>query len=193
MCEIKIETKTCNICKEQLPLTDFYRDRNNKDGYGARCKNCRSLKEKGIPYQGSIQEFNFNKIRSKVFDDGTKLCLDCNCRLPLDRFNIKGKNIKGLQSVCKQCQSFRLIFKKYGLSKTEYIEMLITQNYCCKICKNKDILYDKLVVDHCHETGEVRGLLCTFCNAGLGMFRDNVEYMKEAIEYLMDNYSIKNL
>ncbi len=51
----------------------------------------------------------------------------------------------------------------------------------CAICnKTKKLLH----VDHCHETGKVRGLLCYNCNNGLGRFKDNIEFLKTAINYL---------
>lgn len=42
----------------------------------------------------------------------------------------------------------------------------------------------KLCVDHCHETGEVRGLLCSKCNTAIGMFQEDINVMYRAIEYL---------
>lgn len=55
----------------------------------------------------------------------------------------------------------------------------------CGICKNdlsKEI--NQVMVDHCHETNRIRGLLCRRCNIGLGMFKDNVGVLSEAIQYL---------
>jgi hypothetical protein len=45
-----------------------------------------------------------------------------------------------------------------------------------------------LSIDHCHNTGKVRGLLCDHCNKGLGLFKDNIDYLNKAIEYLKYNY-----
>ena len=63
--------------------------------------------------------------------------------------------------------------------------LLVAQDYKCAICgTDANELTRELGVDHNHETDEVRGLLCNHCNIGLGNFRDDVELMNKAIEYL---------
>ena len=47
-------------------------------------------------------------------------------------------------------------------------------------------------MDHCHKTKKIRGLLCHTCNSGLGMFKDNIEYLKNAIKYLEVNNNNNN-
>lgn len=54
----------------------------------------------------------------------------------------------------------------------------------CKICNQSCSSGYKLSVDHCHLTGEIRGLLCLRCNKGLGYFKDNPEFLSKAIKYL---------
>ena len=57
-----------------------------------------------------------------------------------------------------------------------------------KICKAPETLQNKnLAVDHCHKTGKVRGLLCSKCNKGLGLFKDSKELLTTAIEYLEES------
>lgn len=76
------------------------------------------------------------------------------------------------------------IKKKYGLTLEQYDEMANHQNGLCAICNSQCTLYDKLSIDHCHETGKVRELLCNSCNIGIANFKENVEYLKAAILYL---------
>jgi hypothetical protein len=58
------------------------------------------------------------------------------------------------------------------------------QNGCCAICNRPESTDKALSLDHCHKTGEIRGLLCQGCNLGLGWFRDSPETLKAASEYL---------
>jgi hypothetical protein len=69
----------------------------------------------------------------------------------------------------------------YGIDLDTYTEMYKTAGGCCSICNNK---FESLVVDHDHTSGFVRGLLCSPCNVGLGMFKDNGHNLLNAIIYL---------
>lgn len=73
--------------------------------------------------------------------------------------------------------------KKIGFSLPEYEKMLNKQNGGCAICKKKDKWF-RLAVDHCHGTKKIRGLLCSQCNRGLGIFHDSTDLLKHAIAYL---------
>jgi len=74
--------------------------------------------------------------------------------------------------------------KRYGLSVEDYEKMAADQNGVCAICGQPERKKSALSVDHDHETGEVRGLLCDACNRGLGAFRDDPERLGRAIAYL---------
>lgn len=87
--------------------------------------------------------------------------------------------------------------ENYGLTTESYNSLVEKQNGKCAICKIKDFggvsntgnKYE-LVVDHCHTTGEVRGLLCSSCNKMLGMFKDDPNTMVSAIEYLAKSQNL---
>jgi hypothetical protein len=70
---------------------------------------------------------------------------------------------------------------KYGLTLEEYETMRVEQDGKCAICESGTL---QLVVDHCHKTGRVRGLLCVSCNASLGLLRDDPEVILRAAQYL---------
>lgn len=75
--------------------------------------------------------------------------------------------------------------KKYGITESEYDQLLKIQNGCCAIC-GVDVAggRGRFHVDHCHKTGVVRGLLCSRCNMGLGSFLDDIEILNKAMKYL---------
>ena len=77
---------------------------------------------------------------------------------------------------------------QYGLSWNDVEEMHTRQEGKCVICKEPVVLErlkkNRAHIDHCHRTGYVRGLLCRYCNAGLGFFKDNPTNLESAIAYL---------
>ena len=81
------------------------------------------------------------------------------------------------------------IKKRYGISSVEYQQMLKVQNYSCAICKTKNPgnsngVHTKFSVDHDHNTGAVRGLLCNNCNRGIGLLQDSPNILLQAHVYL---------
>lgn len=76
--------------------------------------------------------------------------------------------------------------KNYGITLDDYDSMLEAQDGKCAICKRSDPGHNsgRFVVDHDHNTGAVRKLLCSPCNLMLGHAGDNIETLKSAIEYL---------
>ena len=71
--------------------------------------------------------------------------------------------------------------RNYNMSVEEYVERVNEQGGACAICRK---VSPTLCVDHDHETGENRGLLCHKCNVGLGHFNDNIELLSHAVIYL---------
>lgn len=83
------------------------------------------------------------------------------------------------------------LYRNYGITILNYEEILEKQNNVCAICggtgtERADHSKSKcnLVVDHCHNTNKVRGLLCHTCNTALGQFKDSKQLLQKAIEYL---------
>lgn len=74
----------------------------------------------------------------------------------------------------------------YNLTEAQFEAMEAAQGGKCAVCKTATGTKgkDKLVVDHCHDTGAVRGLLCDTCNRALGFFRDSTETLQSAIDYI---------
>ena len=82
---------------------------------------------------------------------------------------------------------------RYGITYDKYKEMLKAQNHKCFICgiDEVDSRSQKLCVDHDHETGQVRKLLCHNCNCGLGHFKDNAQVLSKALAYLEEHKVVK--
>ena len=79
--------------------------------------------------------------------------------------------------------------KKYGISQDIFDAMFESQRGLCAICNLPEtkLIRGELVtmsIDHDHNTGKVRGLLCAKCNTGLGQFKDNIDNMRNAVKYL---------
>lgn len=81
----------------------------------------------------------------------------------------------------KATKAASIVKRNYGITLAEKEIIRKFQNDCCAICKNELKIAN---VDHCHATGETRGLLCWHCNNALGKFRDNVKMLREAADYL---------
>ena len=75
--------------------------------------------------------------------------------------------------------------RKFGITLEQYNELLTKQDFKCAICGSHISEFKKrLHVDHCHSTGEIRGLLCFCCNSLLGHAKDDIIILEQAINYL---------
>jgi len=75
--------------------------------------------------------------------------------------------------------------RKFGITLDDYLEMAEAQRHRCSICgKTREEECRDLAVDHCHETGKVRALLCTNCNTDLHVLERDPERLRRMLEYL---------
>jgi len=86
---------------------------------------------------------------------------------------------------CQMCKRAYDLATKYGLSMDDFRRMIKKQGGKCAICKRRT----KLVTDHCHKTGKVRGLLCSRCNTALGIFGDTLSGLRKAYDYMRRVYA----
>ncbi len=133
---------------------------------------------------------------------GLIVCGTCKEHLPHDSFaKCKSNARTGRQWSCRSCKAEQAkkyhgrydikfrdwkhnIKKKYGITPDDWDRMYEQQGGKCAICSCDCTTGRKLAVDHCHTSGNVRGLLCAKCNQGLGYFDDNTDFLGKAIEYL---------
>jgi len=85
---------------------------------------------------------------------------------------------KSLEKTCNRT------LKKYQMNDRDYEDMFKLQDFMCAICKKGNNQIHKFCVDHCHKTGQIRGILCSTCNKAIGLLRDSEESLLRAIEYL---------
>lgn len=74
--------------------------------------------------------------------------------------------------------------KKYAIDDDSYLKLVQAQNGKCAICKKDHPGYSNFAVDHNHDTGQIRGILCKRCNIGLGYFKDDYNLLEAAATYL---------
>lgn len=73
--------------------------------------------------------------------------------------------------------------REFGISPVKQLHMWEAQKGLCALCQT-ELNFRKAHLDHCHETGRVRGFLCASCNKGLGFFKDSPTVLRAAISYL---------
>ena len=117
-----------------------------------------------------------------------KQCNKCLEVKPFTEFNKHSTCKGGYATYCRPCFNSQTLlgknFKRYGLTTEQITEM---KKSGCELCGTEKNLH----IDHNHDTNEIRGVLCTNCNRGLGHFKDSPELLKKAAEYLekKGNYS----
>ncbi len=116
-----------------------------------------------------------------------KKCTKCGIEKPLSEYYKNSSQKSGLQSKCKPCHEKSKIKSKlsvYGLTIDDFNQILAKQNNCCAICEIEFTSTRFRHVDHCHKTNKVRGILCHSCNTSLVHFKDSIQALTKAIEYI---------
>jgi len=136
------------------------------------------------------------------------ICTKCKVSKKLNEFYKDTRRKNGVTSWCRECWKFQEAVRReklgakgrknrklqtlYGINIQQYQDMLNEQHNLCAVCDNKESIMNqksnkiqKLSVDHNHTTGKIRGLLCTACNKGLGMLKDNPDIVLKGYHYLM--------
>lgn len=92
-----------------------------------------------------------------------------------------------------ELHSLKKVCQKRGITLERYVHLLNEQNERCAICNKEETCIDgrspdkrprRLSIDHCHTTNKVRGLLCHACNLAIGKFKDDINLMQKAIDYI---------
>jgi hypothetical protein len=143
------------------------------------------------------------------------LCLNCNHAIGFFRENVKllekviiylsesekytvpKTQIKILNKTKEQISKSRRLKYIHKITLEQFYQMLEDQNFKCKICDRNISEHSRkknsALIDHNHKSNSIRGLLCGYCNVGVGKFFDNVEIIKKSIEYLRISGQFKEI
>ncbi|MEU7577584.1 endonuclease VII domain-containing protein [Streptomyces sp. NPDC041068] len=176
--------KRCCRCKELVACDGFSRHSGNRDGLQDYCKSCARAYQQQRD-QKKRQERR--ELKTPAVPDGYKRCRGCGEVKAHREWPRNAKASDGLSARCKACKGALdrtgHLMRKYGMTEAERDEMIASQKGVCCICLAAPAVH----VDHCHETGKVRGVLCFNCNSGLGLLKEDTDAMHRAAAYLEGN------
>jgi hypothetical protein len=163
-----VESKACRLCGEVLPLGLFHRANGMRDGHRNECRGCTR----------DLKRANYLANRERYIA-AAKAWQDANPERTRETRRLRNQHPER-----KRKQRDAYFRRTYNISADEFDLMLDAQGGGCALCGVRPKRLASLHVDHDHETGAVRGLLCIGCNQGLGQFRDDPELLRAAAEYV---------
>lgn len=192
--------KRCCDCGVEKPRDQFWANQSSPDGLAYYCKQCFGERNRLYAERRARREGRDYTPRKKAppVTDGERWCFGCDCALPLDQFIRNRNSPDGRGNYCRPCQGRmstesrqRLhgtsrhyhLMRRYGIGAGDVDRMLDAQAWACPVCR-VTLTLKTAHVDHDHQTGAVRGILCFNCNGGLGQFRDSPEVLRRAADYL---------
>ena len=183
-----MDIKTCACCHKGKSVDAFCKDRKTRDGLYCYCKECQAIKRRAITNE------QWQRYQKKWRANNPDMVRDAGRR----RYALNPEAHRARSKQWRDRHRNRLApkwkdqrrsttLKAYGLTPAEYDRLLVSQDGCCAICKSADSQHwsGRFQVDHDHDTNAVRGLLCSPCNGGLGMFKDSVDRLLAAMNYLV--------
>lgn len=189
-----MKTKVCSnleCLQPEKSLSEFHKHSGRKDGLQNYCKVCKSEMDKTSHKkhrkQHLLQRKKFRQENPEKIKAQKQKYREENQEKENKRIQ---KWINNNRERHDQNKKDWFMKTKYGITLNEYLQMLESQNHLCAICNNPETRKDRtgkvheLVIDHDHITNKVRGLLCSKCNSGIGMLKDNISILDKAILYL---------
>jgi hypothetical protein len=158
--------KPCNNCGILKPLSDFYANPKGRGGLRPECKEC--TKKRRRDWYLRNREREIERVRQWSLAHPEWVASRIAAVTGSDK-----KKLADRKSYLK---------RTYGISLEQYDAMLAAQNGVCAICDEARPDERTLHVDHDHETGEIRGLLCFRCNQAIGSLREI--HFQKAADYL---------
>lgn len=161
-------------------------ERKSKSSWCRPCINAaqRVRYAKHVVCQKMCNECGISYVHNCVKGGGK--CAECRRKYNNYRYrnNVNGTRDKVIAQNARDAEKkrIRLIERKYGLTQADFDRLRDSQRGKCAIC---EWFTEKLVVDHCHATGRIRGLLCGKCNSGIGLLQDDPRILRAALNYLI--------
>lgn len=192
--------RLCVKCGVEKSI-DQFEPRYDHDGYRNACRKCLNNYRNGHWRAKQKEKYDKQRLFQEKYP-GQKECIKCGKIKYLARFNVHKTASDGHRNVCKKCQAryasnhhkkTKIALRnhnlgKFGLTQDDYLQMLKDQDGKCMICgtdqPHPSPRFKNFAVDHDHETGKNRALLCHYCNTGLGHFKDDPDLIRKAIDYL---------
>jgi hypothetical protein len=166
---MEIVKVACIKCQKEKPETEFHKGTGkHRNGRKSTCKACQK------EYMKSYYAKHGDAIRKQA-NEHYKNNREQHLATTKEWVKKNPRRVK-----------HNLLNWSFGISLEHYEQLLESQNGVCAICKKgeQSNRNKTLCVDHCHDTGEIRGLLCSHCNRGIGLLGDNPETLESAITYL---------
>lgn len=130
-------------------------------------------------------------------NSNAKMCGPCKKELGISRYTNYPEQpclactsmfqpVNNRQKFCKTCvpdKKWYAVYRRYGLTKPDYETLAAKQDNACPLCLQLLVDVTKVAIDHCHDSGEVRGILCNRCNSVLSEF-EKPEYVARVFKYL---------
>jgi hypothetical protein len=160
--------KQCSVCGEVKSTSFFYKHKLTKDGFRSKCKSC-SQKQNRSSYEANSEQYRL--YAREYHANNREACV--------------GK-MRARYASNKDAYRRRALIASYGAGADEFYDTELAKDDKCRICGTTEAECPKgrLAIDHCHETGELRGLLCSKCNTAIGLLGDNCATLESAITYL---------
>ena len=177
-----METKKCTTCKIEQSLSEYRKDASRSNGIHPTCNSCNK----------EIQRKWYKNNKEKARDNSSKRYHEqkeiINAKRREKRKNnpeeVRAKARSHYNPIAGKVAGWRNAGIK-DMTYERYLSMLDAQNNSCAICNtHQSLLKRQLSVDHNHDTGEARGLLCDACNGGIGKLKDSILMLEKAIRYL---------
>lgn len=127
-----------------------------------------------------------------------KICNVCHCLLPVDQFDKNQRNKHGIirRPTCQKCRTnIDKRAPKSGQAKQMEKERPAKGSpFICPICRKRSIagVTARIVADHDHNTGNIRDFICDSCNTGLGRFKNGEDYLRNALEYIVERDTLRH-